>query len=294
MGAMSEDDLSTYPGLNDPIVPVEAGADVLRDNPVTGAVTLKAIWRAGATIDVPIPLRLWNARCLILNGLADPDRMNKVLNYQDGTQQDERRVVRFDDNFAPDPHGRAWVQLYGSDYGGTTLGPFRVVFTLTVVEPLQGANDPKTLRVMWWKYWGNSLVNRAFKEQVWGIAPNHLAVVDTAYAGKSKAVRLIENGRDALKLVWNSARFTDLVEAPAHLDFKTVARRPGSPAENQVVMDAIVCKLGSSNDTSFPFDGKLDRFEAAADSEIGKDLLNIRFEPKTWQCMLNYGGVVKF
>ena len=294
-GAMSNEDLSTYPGSNDPIVPVDAGADILRANPVTGAATLKATWRAGTTIQVPMPLRLWNARCLILNGLADPDRMNKVLNYADGTQQHERQVVLFDDEFVPSDRGRAWVQLYGTDYSATTLGPFKVVFTLTVVKPLPDDKDQASLRVMWWKYWGNSLVNRAFKEQIWGIKPNHLAVIETAYAGPLKAVRLIEQGQEALRLVWNSARSSDLREVPAHLDFKTVARRPGSPAENPVLMDAILCKLASRSDTFIPFDPTQgDCYQPAADSEIGRDLREIGFEPKHWQCMLNYGGVVKF
>ena len=291
---MSENELSTYPGLNDPAVPVDAGGEVLRDNPVTGFTTLKATWRAGTTIQVPMPLRLWNSRCLVLNGFADPDRMTEVLNYDDGTQQHRRVVGRFANDFTRNARGRAWVQLYGSDYGGTTVGPLKVVFTLTAVEPLAGAKDPQTPRFMWWKYWGNSLVNKAFKEQVWGIVPNHLAVVETAYGGKTKSVRLVEHGREALRLVWNSARFRDLLEAPAHLDFKTVARRPGSHGENQVVMDALICKLGSHDDPFFPFDPVEDQFESAVDSEIGADLRYIDFEPQAWQCMLNYGGVVKF
>jgi hypothetical protein len=289
---MVEDDLSTYPGYNDPVLPVDAGVDVLSANPVTGFTTLKAFWQAGAKVQVPMPLRLWNARCLILNGFADPDRMEKELNYDDGTPR--RRVKRFSNSLQEEKGGRAWVQLYGSDYGGTTLGPFKVVFTLTVVEPLASAKDPGVLRAMWWKYWGNSLVNKAFKEQVWGIAPNHLAVIDTAYTGKTKAVRLVEQGREALRLVWNAARFPDLVQAPSHSDFKTVARRPGSDGENQVVMDAEMCKLASRPDTFIPYDPREDQYESAPDSEIGRDLRRIDFEPKTWQCMLNYGGVVKF
>ena len=292
---MSIDDLSTYPGLNDPIVPVDAGGDVLAANPVTGHATLKATWLAGATVEVPMPLRLWNARCLILNGFADPSIMEEKLNYKDGTQPQPRRVSRVNAKFEPDPRGKAWVQLYGSDYGGTTLGPFKVVFTLTKVEPLDGAKDPATPRFMWWKYWGNSLVNKAFKEQVWGIAPNHLAVIDTAYAGKRKAVRLLENGKQALKLTWNSARFPDMVEVPSHADFKTVARRVGSPGENAVVMDAIVLKPGDSPVPFFAFDkSQGDEYTPDPTSEIGRDLVDIRFEPVAWQCMLNYGGVVKF
>jgi hypothetical protein len=279
-------DLSTNPGLNDPVLPVEAGGDVLARNPVKGQVTLKASWTAG-TINVPLPLRLWNARALILNGLADPEVMAKVLA--------PREIQRVNENLQPDDKGRyAFVQLYGSDYGGTTLGPFKTVFTLTQVKPLEeGAKDVGYF--MWWKYWGTSLVNKAFKEQHWGINPNHLAVVDTAYGGRLKAVRLIERGNEALRLVWNSARFHNIVEIPQHLVFRTVARRPAGNGENEIEMDAISLKRSNATDTLFPFDSQQgDEFKPSPSSEIGRDLRDIGFKPVAWQCMLNYGGVVKF
>ncbi len=276
-------DLSTYPGLNDPLVPVDAGGDVLARNPVKGQVMLKADWCAG-TVVVPTPLRLWNARALILNGFANPEAMAKVLA--------PRQLQRVNKNFAPDEHGRAWVQLYGSDYGGTTLGPFKTVFTLTQVKRAKGPDVPY---FMWWKYWGTSLVNKAFKEQIWGIRPNHMAVIDTAYAGKRKGVRLMERGKEALRMVWNSARFLDVVEAPQHSVFRTVAPRPNDDGENEVEMDAVVLKPSDSNVAFFPFDkGKGDELTTDLKSEIGRDLDEIEFEPVAWQCMLNYGGVVKF
>jgi len=277
-------DLSTHPGLNDPLVPVEAGGDVLARNPVAGH---KMLTMSGSArkITVPVPLRLWNARALILNGFADPNFMADVLA--------PRQVQRVNDHFEPDEHGRAWVQLYGSDYGGTTLGPFKTVFTLTQVKRQDG--PPDLAYFMWWKYWGTSLVNKAFKEQIWGIRPNHLAVIDTAYAGKRKGVRLIEQGKEALRMVWNSSRFQDIVEVPQHLVFRTVARRDHDDGENEVEMDAISLKLSDSNDSLFPFDAQNgDEFKPSLTSELGKDLHDMTFQPVAWQCMLNYGGVVKF
>lgn len=280
MGAEKEN-LSTYSGLNDPIVPVEAGADVLMLNPVIGQATIESYL---GSVTVPLPLRLWNSRCLILNGFANPDVMDDELA--------PRRVVRVNDKFAPDPGGKAWVQLYGSDYIGTTLGPFKAVFTLTQVEPLPGTPSG-VVCFMWWKYWGTSLVNKAFKEQVWGIAPNHLAVIESAYAGKRKAVRLLEGGKQALTLVWNSARFHDVVEVPQHLAFRTVARRATYAGENDVEMDAIALKRGDDDGTHFPFDPQDDVYHPDRTTELGKDLYQIGFRPATWQCLLNYGGVVK-
>lgn len=283
---MKPEDLSTYPGLNGPIAPVDAGFDILMSNPVVGRAILNSFWGAGP-IAVPLPLRLWNSRCLILNGLAKASVMEKEL---------ERSVPRFiekDGKLEPDPRGQAWVQLYGSDYTGTTLGSFKAVFTLTVVKPSENAVSPDILRVKWWKYWGTSLVNKAFKEQVWGIQPNHLAVIDTAYEGRRKAVRLIESGRPALTMVWNSARFTDIVEVPQHSAFKTVARRPTDDGENDVEMEAILLKRESSDNTFFPFAADDDQFVLDSKSEIGQDLKRIGFKPLFWQCMVNYGGVVK-
>lgn len=283
MNAVVTESLDTYPGLNGPIVPVEAGADVLGRNPALWSATLKPHW-SRKDIKVPLPLRLWNARCLILNGFADPDSVDRELR--------PRKALRFNDKFEPDDKGKAWVQLYGSDYTGTTLGPFKAVFTLTLVKPL-GDGAPEIPRFMWWRYYGTSLLNKEFKEKVWGIVPNHLAVIETAYFGKRKGVRLLENGRSALTMVWNSARFPYVVEVPQHLVFKTVAPRSTDNGENDVEMDAVALKLGDSESTFFPFDSHDDTFNPEPNSDLGKALKHINFKPAAWQCLLNYGGVVK-
>lgn len=257
----------------------------MRDNPVgpdSPFVSLETNWSA-LPLRVPLPLRLWNSRCLILNGFADVAALNAELV--------RRKAQPVNDKFFPDAlSSRGLVQLYGSDYIGTTLGPFKSVFTLTWVKSLTGASGAY---FMWGPYFGNSLINKEFKEQVWGIRPNHLAVVETAYYGRRKAVRLLENGRTALRMAWNSARFPDLVEAQQHLVFKTVAPSRTDNGENDVELGAISLKRGDANGFDFPFDGRDDDFDVDQTSELGKYLKRIDFIPATWQCMLNYGGVVK-
>ena len=128
------ENLGTYPGLNNPIVPVEAGADVLRDNPPTGYATLTPHW-SPKPITVPLPLRLWNCRCLILNGFADAARMNAELK--------PRKVQPVNDKLLPDEQSsKTLVALYGSDYVGTSLGPFKAVFTLVWVKSTQETAGP--------------------------------------------------------------------------------------------------------------------------------------------------------
>ena len=278
-------DLSTYPGFNEPLVPVEAGAAVLANNPVTRGIRLTPDWYPKG-ITVPVPLRLWNARCLILNGLANADLLDNDF------KEKGRQVQRVNEKLGSvDKSENAWVQLYGSDYTATTLGPFKAVFTLASVK-----GDAPGPYFMWrGPYFGTSLVNKHFKEKVWGVVPNHLAAVETAYAGKRKAVRLLEGDRVALRMIWNSARIPDLVQIPSHLVFKTVA--PGRTTDdgvNDVEMDAIVLKSESSDSPTFPFDqSNGDEYAPDKNSLLGRDLERIGFRPVSWQCMMNYGGVVK-
>jgi len=276
-------DLSTYPGFNEPLVPVEAGAAVLAANPVTRGIKLSPAWYQPG-ITVPVPLRLSNARCLILNGLANAKTLDADF------EEKGRQVQRVDESLGSvDKSENAFVQLYGSDYTATTLGPFKAVFTLASVK-----GDPPGPYFMWrGPYFGTSLVNKQFKEKVWGI-PNHLAAVETAYAGKRKAVRLLEGDRVALKMMWNSARIPDLVQVPSHLAFKTVAPGRSGDGVNDVEMDAIVLKSESSDNTTFPFDqSNGDEYTLDKNSILGRDLERIGFRPVSWQCMMNYGGVVK-
>jgi hypothetical protein len=221
---------------------------------------------------------------LILNGLANADVLDEQFKAHG------RKVKRVDQNFNPDDKGSyAFVQLYGSDYTATTLGPFKSVFTLTSVKGKQR----DLFYFMWARYFGTSPINKEFKEKVWGIVPNRLAVIETAYAGKRKAVRLLEDGRTAVRMIWNSARFPDLVEVPQHLAFKTVAPGRHDDGENDVELGTITLRRGDSDDVTFPFDSREDDFYFDPTSELGQDLKGMDFTPAAWQCMLNYGGVVK-
>jgi hypothetical protein len=279
-----EENLSTFPGFNEPIiVPVEAGADVLERNKViTPPITLYPSWYPKG-VAVPLPLRLWNGRCLILNGLANADVLNEAFKAKG------RQVKRVDPSLKPDAKGsHAWVQLYGSDYRGTTLGPFKAVFTLTLVE----GEKQDVAYFMWARYFGTSAINKEFKEKVWGIVPNHLAVVETDYEGRQKAMCLLEEGRPAVRMMWDSARVPGLDQATRNgVTFKTVAPGRADSGENEIELGAIVCTR-SGND-QFPFNEEYDEFYLDASTELGRELQHMEFKPASWQCMLNYGGVVK-
>src|SRR5262249_25502395 len=122
---------------------------------------------------------------------------------------------------------------------------------------------------------------------------NHLAVIETAYLGKQKAVRLIEAGRAALTMVWNAGRFSNLIEAPQDLSFRTVAPARTDDGENDVELGTIALKLKDSEGFNVPCDAKEDQFTLEPTSGLGRDLSRIKFTPLSWQCLLNYGGVVK-
>jgi hypothetical protein len=281
------ENLSTFPGFSEPIVPVDAGADVLRRNKVImPPITLYPSWYSKG-VAVPLPLLLWNGRCLILNGLANADVLDEDFKAKG------RRVKRVDPSLKADAKGSyAWVQLYGSDYRGTTLGPFKAVFTLTSVE----GDKPDAGYFMWARYFGTSLINKEFKEKVWGIVPNHLAVVETAYEGEQMAVCLLEEGRPALRMRWNSARFPDRVLATREgITFKTVAPGRTDSGENEIELGAVVLKHPHSDDDRFTFDDGDgdDQFYFDPSTELGRDLGRIDFKPSSWQCMMNYAGVVK-
>jgi hypothetical protein len=286
------DDLSSGGGFDNPPVPVEAGWDILVSNQVESTIELNATWST-TPVTVSLPLRLWNSRCLILNGMADAVALKKEL----GGRED---LMEVDENPYDGPmylekkgSGQAHVQLYGSDYVGTTLGPFKAIFNLVRLT-----DDPTTKlpRFIWWLYYGTSLVNKEFKEQVWGIKPNRLAAIETAYAGRRKAVRLLEKGQPALEMVWNSARFEHLVEAARYFKFQTVATAPrhNNNGENEVELGVIQLKRGDAHRFDFPYqEAEGDKCVRHETTELGDALHRVNFEPKAWECLLDYGGVVK-
>src|SRR5205085_1136485 len=87
-----EEDLSIGHGFDLPPVPVDVGWDILVSNPVQKTIRLTPAW-SKTPIIVPLPLRLWNSRCLILNGIADAKALSKVLG---------REVLEVDETPGPD------------------------------------------------------------------------------------------------------------------------------------------------------------------------------------------------
>ena len=275
------DDLSTHAAFQGPLVPVGAGADILRFNPVLGTIVLRPKWSATG-VRVSLPLRVWNARNVMLSGLADARAVDAALG---------RRALRVNDNLLPDARGtRALVQIYGVDYGGTSLGPLKAVFTMVLVE---GKLKFPVLYYRWWRYFGNSILNKEFKETVWGVRPNHLAGIETDFTGKRQAVTLVENGRTALRMIFNLARFPDVETSGHYLPFKSVAGARSDGGENDVELGALALKRGDVDTLDFPFDGREDEFFLDPASTLAKDLNGVDFVAKSWGCLLNYGGVVK-
>ena len=84
----------------------------------------------------------------------------------------------------------------------------------------------------WWWYYGSSVINQEFKQDVWGI-PNELASVETLYDGPVKQVRLLENGRQAVRMQLDTAA-VEPTARDATLLFRTVARRTTDDGENAI------------------------------------------------------------
>jgi Flavin containing amine oxidoreductase len=181
--AMSEA-LSTFPGLATPI-PVEEDRNrwfVHKYRDYRARVTLKP----GAV--VPIPMFFWDARALVLHGTADPDAVDAFL--PSGLHA------------ARDKEGKAAVDIWAPDYGGTTVGPIKVMFASIQVAPrITCPKSHKSLsHAWWWWYYGNSPINQQFKREVWGIGGSQLGVVETSYAERVKTARLLEDGQTAVRL----------------------------------------------------------------------------------------------
>jgi hypothetical protein len=190
--AMSEA-LSTSPGFAEPM-PAEQSNWLARHRDTASVIKL----RSGAS--VAVPMFYWEARALVLNGVADADAVGGLPSFRDRGL----RVAHVDpETLNPSPgSGRAVVAIWAPDYGGTTVGPIKAVFASVAVE--KRATCPESHQglghVWWWWYYGNSPVNQEFKRDVWGIIPNELAQIETTYDRALKGVRLLEHGRVALRL----------------------------------------------------------------------------------------------
>jgi len=185
------DALSTFPGYGSPIPGKnEKGEsedkykwflEMYRD--YRGRATLKS----GAV--VPIPMFFWDARGLLLHGTADADVVDGQL-LPSGL-----RAQRSTED-------KAQVQIWAPDYGSTTVGPIKAVFTSIRVSARRTCPPShKDLEHWWfWWYYGNSVVNQQFKREVWGILNNELGVIEHLFDAPTKTVRLLEKGQVALRL----------------------------------------------------------------------------------------------
>src|SRR5215467_10622255 len=111
---------STYPAFASPAPSGDAGwfrERFAESSTRTKPVTLKS----GAV--VPIPLLFWDARALCIEGHADADAIDLLLRDQG------LRAARTGGSEG------AVVQIWGPDYGGTTLGPHKAVYALVRIEP---------------------------------------------------------------------------------------------------------------------------------------------------------------
>jgi len=302
--AAMSDAPSTFPGLAGPI-PVARDKNrwfVQKYQEYRDRVTLKS----GAV--VPIPMFYWAAQALVLNGSADADGVDGQL-----LPSGVHAVRRPDD-------GRALVTIWAPDYGGTTVGPIKVVFGSIQVAARRTCppNHQALPHFWWWWYYGNSIVNQQFKREVWGILNNDLSIVETLYQGETKTARVLEKGQVAIRLKlapreavrWQIVssemknEFYDdesevdaelvrlseaLVRDPRHgaapFSFVTVSGRTNDDGENEVEL------LGAKFE-NYRFEEGQDECFLRDGTAVQKLLSSVNFTPESWDFYSSYNGVV--
>ena len=305
--------LSTFPGASYPLPanPTSANDTEWLAKYIDAAPPISL---SSGTV-VPLPLLFWEARALVLHGVADAEAVDGLVLADRGL-----RAL----HVTP---GKAWIDIWVPDYGGVGVGPIKSVFAAIVVRPRPTcpASHAALPHTCWWWYYGNSVVNQEFKRETWGVE-NQLAVVETAYRGDTKSVRLLENGRMALRLKlgardhWKwmimkkdpedvaydaidkrlaeisraitkgTKRAAGAPEAP--FTFVSVANRKTDDGENEV--ELIGAKiLGSRSDTAIPYDEDRDEFSCGVGTTVEKSLKDIGFKPIAWDFYTTYNGVVK-
>lgn len=307
--------LSTYPGFAGPI-PTDSSAWVdARHRSSVQAVTL----RSGAV--VPVPMLFWEAQALVLHGVADAGAVDWILrDYRLRSQQ-----VNPANLFEPKSgSGKTWVQVWAPHYEGTTVGPIKAVLAWVAVEPPRGSDPDRAQlpHVWWWWYYGDSVINDEFKRDVWGV-PAQLAVIETAYLSETKTVRLVENGRIALRLRcrltgrgrrWaivngeaaDSEGFAESgFEARLRKYSEKLSRGEGKPARSVSVahrthddgtneVELVGARLlGSRADGMIPFSADTDECYLGRDTAVRAHLEEVGFEKLAWDFYSHYSGVVK-
>ena len=220
--------LSTFPGFSSPTSPEQTGWLNAKYRDHLRQVTLKSGASAG------VPLLFWESRALKLLGTGDGDAIDSILAAQ------SLRSVRVDASGAVETPGGSYAQvnIWAPDYAGTTVGPIKAVFASIWVEPRATCptrhRDPKLPHFWWWWYYGNSVVNSEFKRDVWGI-PNELGMLEMTYQTPMKAVRLLHEGRMALRLRADLSKTPDewIMLSEEELD-KLVKGNPDKKKESEI------------------------------------------------------------
>ena len=277
----------TAPGFAGPSVPPVIDVPYVNQNQRS---------RAGAQVKVPsgvtlpLPVRIWNTRALVLSGLADSKALDAALTKWRGQPV---ATVRVDRNLNPDPQSsQSFVAIWAPDYEGCSIGPVKVVFAASWIKPFTDGKL-ESYRFMWWHYYGNSPTNSEFKANVWGLK-NELAAVETSYAGDWKSARYLQNGQPALTMAWDVSRVQDFEEGPlgspeAHR-FISVSQRKFGDGENEVWLR--IRRLRNAQGKLFPFDPQHDIFRIDPNTTLGRALGEVSFLPLTWEYLTNYSGIV--
>ena len=317
--------LSTFPGFSYPASSNPSANDTTwlgKYVEATAAVSLPS----GAVI--PLPLLFWETRALVLHGIADAEAVDALVLGERGLRA---RHVDSENLYAPAVGtGKASVDIWAPDYAGFCLGALKSVFATIAVQPRPTCPEGHAAvpHVCWWWYYGNSVVNHEFKRDVWGV-PNQLGSLEMLYRGNTKSVRLLENGRVALRLKlgprphahWTTvAKDSDSVaedriderlheiseqigkpghtyghDAQAPFTFVAVANRKTDDGENEVqILGARMTERGSRDDGLVPYDAsKHDEFFCGTGTAVDKHLKDIGFTPVAWDFYTTYNGVVK-
>jgi hypothetical protein len=277
-GERMTDALSTFPGFSNPIrAPHTAWLDSYQSEGTT------IILKSGAR--VPIPLLFWETRALCVDALVDADAADVVL------APFGRRVVHVNPtniNEAQPGSGVGRAQIWAPQYGGTCVGPVEAVYGVIYVAPLRtckATDDRELPHLWWWWYYGIAPLNDEFKRDVWGV-PSQLAALETSYGSKTKEVRLLENGRTALRLRFDTTAGEGRAMLPPQIQFRTVARRAGDDGENLVVLRDYGPVLEGAP-------GPALEVHRGPDTAVGRNLAAVDFREVGVLFFEGYDGVVK-
>jgi hypothetical protein len=281
----------TAPAFGQPSVPPVIDVPPFNHRrPGVSQVTLKS----GVTL--PLPVRNWNTRALVLCGLADSKALDAALTK---FRKRPTTTVRVNRDILPEKDSsQSFVAIWAPDYEGCSIGPIKVVFAASWIMPFN-PKDLTTYRFTWWLYFGNSPTNSEFKGKVWGLE-NNLAAVETSYVGNWKSARYLEDGKPALTMALDVSRLRDYDETPVgdfeRHKFISVSQRKHTKdnGENEVWLR--VRRLRNTqpvvDPTRFPFDPHRDIYRCDPNSTLGRALGEVGFLPVSWEFLTNYSGVV--